>query len=203
LSGGTITLGTADANATLLVLDSKSGSGDPAVTNAGMYYNSTNNKFRCAQNSIWSDCISTFNTVTKTADQAATQSSTTFQNDSALVFAVAANTTYVFDAWIPVNDSNSLADLKYTFTTPASSTLSIMTQYPTAATTNVLCNITASAQTCANTTFNSAAHFIQVRGMVTVAGTAGNVQFQFAQNTSQAASFPVIKKGATITWKQI
>jgi hypothetical protein len=201
-SGANIVLGTSDTTGTLLVLDTKTGSGDPTGVNGGMYYNSANNKFRCHQNSMWSDCISGFNTITKTADQAATQSTTTMQNDTALVFAVNANTTYVFDAWIPVNDSNATADLKYTFTTPASSTLNIMSMYYSSATANVICNIIASATACANTTINQANHFIQVRGQVTIAGTAGNVQFQFAQNTSTAASFPVIKKGATLTWKQ-
>jgi hypothetical protein len=201
-SGANITLGTSDGTATLFVFDAKNTTGDPTAVNGGEYYNSANNKFRCAQNSIWSDCISGFNTITKSADQAATQSSTTMQNDTALVFTANANTTYVFDAWIPVNDSNATADLKYTFTTPASSTLNIMTNYYSTATANVFCNIIASGTACANATINIANHFIQVRGQVTVAGTAGSVQLQFAQNTATAASFPVVKKGATLTWHQ-
>jgi hypothetical protein len=201
-SGGNITLGTVDATATLFVFDSKNTTGDPTAVNGAEYYNSANNKFRCAQNSIWSDCINGFNTTTLTADQAATQSSTTMQNVTALGFTANANTTYIFDAWIPVNDSNATADMKYTFTTPTSSTLSISTQYYSTATANIFCNITTSGTACANTTVNLAAHFIQARGVVSVAGTAGTVQFQFAQNTATAASFPIIKKGSVITWKQ-
>jgi hypothetical protein len=197
---------TADGTAFLFIFDSKNTTGDPAVVaanNGAEYYNSSNNKFRCQQNSIWSDCTNGFNTNTLAADQAATQSSTTMQSVTTLGFPAAANTTYVFDAWVPINDSNTTADAKYTFTTPTGSTLNIQTIYSgTTAAANVICNITASAQTCANTTVNNAAHFIQVRGHVAVAGTAGTVQFQFAQNTATAASFPVIKKGATITWKQ-
>jgi hypothetical protein len=42
-----------------------------------------------------------------------------------------------------------------------------------------------------------------VRGVVIAGGTAGNIQFQFAQNTATAGqSFPVIKKGAVLTWRQ-
>jgi hypothetical protein len=196
---------TAVTSPTLLILGLKSTTGDPTGVNGGEYYNSVNNKFRCYQNSIWMDCGNGFNTVTKTADQAATQNSTTFQNDNTLSFAVNANTTYVFDAWIPVNDSNTGADLKYTFTAPTSSTLLIMTSYSTSGTPSTgqtICNITASAQSCANTAVNLTNHFIQVRGYVGVAGTAGTVQFQFAQSTSTGASFPVIKKGATLTWHQ-
>jgi hypothetical protein len=196
---------TADTTAFLLVLDYKNTTGDPTVVaanNGGEYYNSANNKFRCQQNSIWSDCINGFNTSLLTADQAATQSSTTMQNVTALGFPAAASTTYVFDAWIPVNDSNATADLKYTFTTPTGATLNILTDYYSSATANVICNITASATACANTTINLANHFIEVRGTVANSTTAGTVQFQFAQNTSTAASFPVIKKGATITWRQ-
>jgi len=193
---------TADATAFLLVLDYKNSTGDPTALNGAEYYNSANNKFRCAQNSIWSDCTTGFNTNLLSADQAATQNSTTMQNVTALGFSAAANTTYVFDAWIPIDDSNVTADSKYTFTTPTGSTLDILTDYYGSATTNVICNITTSATACANTTVNLANHFIEVRGTVANGGTAGTVQFQFAQNTATAVSFPVIKKGATISWKQ-
>ncbi len=39
----------------LLVLDN--GTADPAGVNGGMYYNTSTNKFRCYQNSGWSNCI--------------------------------------------------------------------------------------------------------------------------------------------------
>jgi hypothetical protein len=201
-SGTNITLGAVDATATLFVFDNKNTTGDPAAVNGGEYYNSANNKFRCTQNSIWSDCTTGFNSSTLSADQAATQSSITMQNVPALGFTANANTTYVFDAWIPVNDSNATADFKYTFTTPTSSTLNILTDYYSTATTNVICNIITSGTVCANATVNIANHFVEVRGQVITVGTAGTVQFQFAQNTSTAASFPIIKKGAVITWKQ-
>lgn len=193
---------TADTTAFLLVLDYKNTTGDPTGINGGSYYNSANNKFRCFQNSIWMDCGNGFNTITKAADQAATQSSTAFQDDNTLTFPVNANTTYVFDAWVPVNDSNATADLKYTFTTPTGAIQSILTSYYSTATATVQCNIITSGQTCANTTVNRADHFIQIKGHVTVAGTAGNVTFRFAQNGATAASFPVIKKGATLSWHQ-
>lgn len=203
-SAKVVRIGSSSTADTTVLLVQDYGSADPTGVNGGSYYNSTNNKFRCYQNSIWQDCGNGFNTVTKTADQIATQSSTTFQDDNTLFFTANANTTYTFDAWIPVNDSNATVDLKYTFTAPTSSTITVMTSYfgATPATQQVLCNITTSGQTCANTTVNNAGHFIQVRGYVAVAGTAGQVRFRFAQNTASAVNFPIVKKGATLSWHQ-
>lgn len=186
---------------TILVLGQKSTTGDPTGVNGGEYYNSANNKFRCYQNSIWADCTTGYNTITKSADQIATQSSTTFQNDNTLFFSVAANKTYIFDAIIPVNDTNATADFKYTFTAPTGSTLSVIgSGYGTAATLTS-CNIVVSAQTCV-WTGNSVAAMLQVKGIITVGGTAGNLQFQFAQNAATAVNYPIIKKGATLFWRQ-
>ncbi|HKU18155.1 MAG TPA: hypothetical protein VJP80_02670 [Candidatus Saccharimonadales bacterium] len=50
---------TADATGVLLVLDSKNTSGDPTGVNGSMYYNSSNNRFRCYQNSTWQSCLGT------------------------------------------------------------------------------------------------------------------------------------------------
>lgn len=187
---------TADGTAFLLVLDSKNTTGDPTGVNGGQYYNSTNNKFRCYQNSVWADCTTGFNTITKTADQAATQSSTTMQNDNTLLFPVAANGVYVFDALIPVDDSNTTADIKYTLTTPAGATFNAYTTGNATA-----CAISTSGTACTVTT-NLTTMLISIRGTIVVGGTAGNVQFQFAQSTAAAASFPVIKKGAVLNWRQ-
>ena len=137
--------------------------------------------------------------VTKSANQAAAQSSTAMQNDSALSFSMTANKAYIVEGFIPVDDSNVTADLKYTFTAPSGATMSLWAMTYSTATANIFCNIVASAQVC-STTVNSAVNFIQVHGYVSNGGTAGNFQFQFAQNTSTAASFPVIKKGATLTY---
>lgn len=57
-SAGLVQIGssTADANATLLVLDTKNTTGDPTGTNGGMYYNSADKKNRCYENNAWIDC---------------------------------------------------------------------------------------------------------------------------------------------------
>jgi hypothetical protein len=193
------------SNQVILVLDNYSNSGaDPTGVVGALYYNGTNGKFRC-YDGTWRDCMTGFNEISKTSDQAATQSSTAFQNDSTLLFPMAASTNYVFDAWIPIDDSNGTALGKYTFTVPTGAVLNISTTNTatvntSATTANNFCNITTSATSCA-LTLSSSVNFIQVRGYVRNGSTAGNLQFQFAQNTSTAASFPVIKSGAVLSWR--
>jgi len=72
LSGANIVLGTSDTTGTLLVLDTKTGSGDPTGVNGGIYYNSNASKFRCYENSAWADCISSGATSVGTLDTATT-----------------------------------------------------------------------------------------------------------------------------------
>ncbi|MFA4937174.1 MAG: hypothetical protein WC575_02725, partial [Patescibacteria group bacterium] len=49
--------GAGSATPDLLVLDVKSDAGDPTGTEGAMYYNESVNKFRCFENSAWSDCV--------------------------------------------------------------------------------------------------------------------------------------------------
>lgn len=60
-STGTVRVGssTADAVGVLFVLDTKNTTGDPTGINGGSYYNSADNKSRCYENGVWSDCSST------------------------------------------------------------------------------------------------------------------------------------------------
>ena len=52
-----LTIGVSDTTGTLLVLDTKTGAGDPTGVNGAMYYNSSTNKFRCYENSAWKNCV--------------------------------------------------------------------------------------------------------------------------------------------------
>ncbi len=60
-SGAIVRIGsaTADGTGTLLVLDTKNTTGDPAGVNGGSYYNSADGKSRCYENGTWSDCSTT------------------------------------------------------------------------------------------------------------------------------------------------
>ncbi len=53
-----LSIGTSDTTGSLLVLDTKTNSGDPTGQNGGMYYNSNAGKFRCYEGGSWKDCIS-------------------------------------------------------------------------------------------------------------------------------------------------
>jgi hypothetical protein len=55
-SAGKLTVGVADGNATLLVLDTKNTTGDPTAIDGAMYYNSALASFRCARDGAWSNC---------------------------------------------------------------------------------------------------------------------------------------------------
>lgn len=191
-------------NPIILVVDNYNNATEPTGTNGAIYYSVAVNKFRCYENSAWKDCINGFNTVTKMADQAATQSSTAIQEDNTLRFSVAANTSYIFEAWIPVDSSDANADLRYTFTTPSGATMQILTTRPSSSGSSTaaynVCSITTSGNACLDTTVNSTANFIKVEGYLANGINAGTVIFQFAQSTATATSFPVIKAGATLSW---
>ncbi len=52
-----VSIGASDTTGTVLVLDTKTDSGDPSGTNGAIYYNSNLGKFRCYQGGAWTDCI--------------------------------------------------------------------------------------------------------------------------------------------------
>ncbi len=54
---GQLAVGTSDTTGTLLVLDTKTNSGDPSGVNGGLYYNSNAGKFRCYEAGSWANCI--------------------------------------------------------------------------------------------------------------------------------------------------
>ncbi len=58
-SNNLVVVGESDTTGTLLVLDTKTDTGDPAGQNGGMYYNSNAGKIRCYEGGAWKDCIAT------------------------------------------------------------------------------------------------------------------------------------------------
>jgi hypothetical protein len=52
-----IVIGTSDTTGTLLVLDTKTNSGDPTGVDGGLYYNSNASRFRCYEGGVWKNCI--------------------------------------------------------------------------------------------------------------------------------------------------
>lgn len=52
-----VSVGVSDTTGAVLVLDTKTGAGDPTGVEGAMYYNSNAGKFRCYQAGAWTDCI--------------------------------------------------------------------------------------------------------------------------------------------------
>ena len=199
---GTVRIGnsTADANGNLLVLDTKNTVGDPTGQNGGMYYNSFSNAMRCYENNIWKNCIDE-TTVIKTADQSV-NNSTTFANDTNLAFAMLANSSYTINASINYSSTNGTADFKYTFTLPAGATVHLNTDGPTGITTSTKCNISSSGQTCALNLAGAYRGTININGYIRTGATAGNLQFQFAQNAISGGQSVTVYQGSMLSYRK-
>lgn len=118
-------------------------------------------------------------------------SNTTLQNDDALVVAVDANAVYVLTCMVKY-DGAAAGDIKIGWSVPAGCELDFVAQ--ALATTAALYtddqNFTGEESSVA--TFGAlgtgTVAAIQMTGLVVVGGTAGNVQFQWAQGTSSATA---------------
>lgn len=144
------------------------------------------------------------NAVVKGADQPLA-SSTALQNDDALYVALAANTTWIFIAMIEyTGDAAGSGGIQFTFTTPSGSTLVWSQLYlgssvsaPSMAGTG-----TGSGQTRSAETNGTAQVPAWIMGSVTVGSTAGNLQFRWAQNASDATA-TLVKAGSFLASWQI
>lgn len=121
-------------------------------------------------------------------------SSTTLQNDDALVFAVDANSTYVFLMYLNhVDDSGGIADIKFDFSLPAGAS----GHYSGRASTRDDMGTPVSDGSSTSPGRGPLLH-----GYITTAGTSGNAQFQWAQNVSDVSNVTV-KAGSWLAWKKV
>jgi len=140
------------------------------------------------------------NTVIKPSDQSVT-SSTTLVNDSALAAAVGANATYIFAMFIDYEGIASTGDLKFGWTVPASTTMKYI----------IIGNTTGGAAQNGHGTQASTpsqggggagvGEGTLLFGTINTASAAGTVQFQWAQNTSNATATKVHAGSALILWE--
>lgn len=135
--------------------------------------------------------------VRKSSDQTVT-SSTTLVNDTQLKFAVAASETFIFQAWLYTFAADGTPDIKVTFTGPAGSTVfwsssQVIFNAAAATTLTVVAAGAATGDLFVDANFRA----IQLYGTILNGGTAGDLQFQFAQNTSSANGTSV-KAGSSI-----
>ena len=139
----------------------------------------------------------TVKTVRKSSDQSVT-SSTTVVNDSQLKFAVAANETYIFQAWLYTYAADGTPDIKVTFTGPSGSTvLWSSSQVIFNAGGSTTLTVVSAGATTADLFVDSNFRAIQLYGTILNSSTAGDLQFQWAQNTSSANS-TTVKAGSSI-----
>jgi microcystin-dependent protein len=135
--------------------------------------------------------------VRKSTDQSIT-SSTTLVNDSELFFSVGANETYIFQLWLFVFAANGDPDIKLTCLGPAGSTVLwsssqviLLPDGTVTATTVQTSGVTMSLLVDANL------RALQLYGTILNGSTVGNLQFQFAQNTSSPNAL-IVKAGSSI-----
>jgi len=112
--------------------------------------------------------------------QSATQSSanTTFVSSTDLVFDVEANTAFVFESQLFV-DTNTTADVKFNLLLPASATVRIADGggNSTTSTQRVYAGVGAGTVISCNP-----------NGFIDIAGTAGTLTIQFAQNATSGST---------------
>lgn len=134
----------------------------------------------------------------KAADQSLA-SNTTMQNDTDLFLTLVANGTYFFDGYI-VYIQNVVAgsgDLKYQFTAPSGATLFVTGFGTSAASSTTTYDVTANPASSVRTVPSNltTAMSFEPRGYIQTGGTSGNLQLQWAQNTSNATTL-FVKTGS-------
>jgi len=201
LSGANITLGVVDTTATQLILDTKTSAGDPTGvgTGGGLYYNSSNDRFRCYEGSTWKNC--TTGTVRTTADR---QTTTTAYGDiTGLTVPVNANTDYNFSCSLIFQSAATTTGFAFSVNGPASPTLIDYTvSYQTTA------NATASTALMTvrhDTAYNAMAAVAStiaattnlratIEGTLSNGATAGTLAIRFLSEVN--ASAITVKKGS-------
>jgi hypothetical protein len=132
--------------------------------------------------------------VRRTANSSAKQNNT-LANDDTLLWAVAANEIWFFEAYLIATAINTTMDIKFGWSVPASTTMSWGMQasgiasggtgYGTPVVANAPVAILTAAGTLSSGTFAGTAGY-SLAGVVVVSSTAGNVNLQWAQDTTNA-----------------
>ncbi len=132
-------------------------------------------------------------TVYQTTDQTR-NNNTTYLDSTSLVMAVAANAAYTIDSFI-IYDTNSTADFKVRFTLPAGSSLRMgkwgLDTGAASATGSINVQVIDDTADAIEFTLGGIAAGTMLsatpRGQIATAGTAGNLQIAFAQNTANVS----------------
>lgn len=138
----------------------------------------------------------------KTVNESVT-SSTTLQNDDELFLSLAANATYLIIAYIRF-DGSTTGDFKWQWTMPASGTARFGDLHQRVPETDSTAGVTDLLQTDIGAIGCNGAGatlpLFQI-GNATTAGTAGNLQLTWAQNTSNATATRVLTSSLLIAFR--
>lgn len=145
--------------------------------------------------------VASASTVIKSSDESVS-SSTTLQNDDDFVFALEANKEYIVSGGVFATSTSGQPDIKIAFTTPAGSTMGIGYLADVDQTRRADLIDTSGSATSSIPIKQNQSTIIQVIGSVTTGGTAGNLTFQWAQNTSNASATKV-QAGSFITVTEV
>lgn len=131
-------------------------------------------------------------------------SNTTLQNDTALFVPVLANKTYEFALRLLYNGvGGGGGELKFGWSVPSGTTMVWGLNYAVAPTLGLALVYGTQSSVLAggaNGTGNPLP--LWMSGFITTSGTTGNVQFQWAQNTSNATATTVMIGSRLIAWDQ-
>ena len=142
--------------------------------------------------------------IRKVADQSIT-SSTTLTNDTELFAPVEANKNYHFRASVPFNLAGVVSGYKFTFASPSGHTNFVCTPLIYNGGTSTLLTvapITTPGTAVAGALATSGDHYAAWEGVLENGASAGNINFQFAQNTSNGSAITV-KRGAILIVMQV
>lgn len=137
--------------------------------------------------------------VVKQADESVSSNATP-QDDNELVLPVEANATYLLTMWVAYTSTSETPDFRCDFTVPSGADLQRTVYGTDAAITGTSTGtVVQSLNTAAGTDDGRGAIngglTAHVWGRLTVSSTAGNIQFRWAQVTSNAAAV-VVKAGS-------
>ncbi len=137
----------------------------------------------------------------KGSDQSKT-SNTTMGNDTALVLAAAINTSWKFECFIDYDGgTQGSSDIKWQFTVPAGATMRYYyAGLGTAGGTLAAWSNAGNVQT-AGTNGLGTHRVIYMNGTYVMSGTAGNLQLQWAQNTSSGTATTVYTQSYLQLWR--
>jgi hypothetical protein len=130
-------------------------------------------------------------------------SSTTLQNDNELVLPVVADATYLFECYLDFEGgTQGSGDLKWTWALPSGATMRYRAVYTNTSgaavtgTTNLDSDVVS-----AGTATAGVLRGVSMHGTLTVGATAGSIQLQWAENTSDSTPTIVHAQSSLALWR--